>query len=367
MIVAPVVGAMTRDKVAGIETPWFALSLCLGAHTTSNQPQFVSFIDDTDVGDTDEADVAAADDSVPTFGSACPANLKPTAQEFLLSADLSWAPVGHNESLVVFRGDDDFITLSFALRDATNTVLLHLDGVQLGSYSDTSGAYAPRRRLLFGNLGQLAASQDTESTMLHRPASRRLLKGGGVAGAHLSHSAASSAHFGGARSGAALAGPRVTHTSVSRPWGAAAHPVPTHYGRTSRAAVMAGTFVVLIHHGHGGFGRYYDNPSCSDELRGCEVRTAETLTRDELDGAFQITPELAFPLVLTVSTCNVIRAREGPPSLFIALYSPTGGVPPRTWVDGMLAWIFLPLVGMCFCTKRLTWRLQGIDDGHYDA
>lgn len=51
--------------------------------------------------------------------------------------------------------------------------------------------------------------------------------------------------------------------------------------------------------------------------------------------------------------CEVTRAAEGAPSLFFALYSPTGGVAEPDWADGMLSWIWVPLILCCYCVTRL--------------
>ena len=297
------------------------------------------------------------------------------AQEFVLPQDLSWAPVGHNMSLVVFRGEDDFVLLSYTLRDANGAVLLAGDGLELGDrpanlsatgdlpqghLAGTLPVHSTGRRLLFGRVGRadrdgVVQPSDAEQIMTmedamlddvrHQPGSRALLKGGGTR-------TASSA--GGARSGAALAGPHVAHGSIARPWGGG-RPSTTSYGMTSRHAVLAGTVVLMMHHGgSGGFGRYYDSPHCTT-YHGCDVNIAEPLARDALRGSFRVSADLAFPLVLRITVCNVTRTvtRDGPPTLFLTLYSPTGGAPERTWIDSLLALYFIPLILCCFCVTRL--------------
>jgi len=107
-----------------------------------------------------------------------------------------------------------------------------------------------------------------------------------------------------------------------------------------------------MHHGHGGYGRYYDTPGCGDIEHGCDARVAEPLARDAFASSFSITQELSFPLRLRISTCNVIRATEGVPSLFFTFFSPTGGVAESSWVDGMVSWLFVPIVIMCMCSAR---------------
>ena len=308
LMAIPIVTVIRRSAHdVGIETVWFAPSLC--SAPAARYHKFVSFVDpsyqsagtrveeddeedDEDGEDSDEDSMHSAaasgaieaDSSVqPTLGDACPVALAARAQEFLLPAELSWAPSGYNESLVVFRGEEDRVVLSFALRDAHGKVLLSEEGVILGdepqasaavanaaangadaSGADASGAAAasptasaPGRRLLFGGFGGWPASEQhdvyshqseqhaatseaaedaaeaaeamegaeaMEEDAERRPASRMLLKGGG-------HS-----HSG--RAGAALSGPHVTHSSVTRPWGAGA-PSRTSYGLTSRARLIA--------------------------------------------------------------------------------------------------------------------------------
>ena len=210
--------------------------------------------------------------------------------------------------------------LSFTLHDADDKLLLSASDITLGDTpqpieAPPSNPSASSRRLLGFT-------------------DRRLLKGG-------------TAH------GHVVTGHRVTHASVAKPWGTTTmRPVPTSYGLSGRRAVMAGTLVVLMHHGHGGYGRYYDNPSCGSYERGCEMVVPETLSRDAFAGYFTITPELAFPLKLRITRCEVTRALDGPPSVFFTLYSPTGGPPEKTWVDGALAWLFVPLLLGCFCLQR---------------
>lgn len=107
-----------------------------------------------------------------------------------------------------------------------------------------------------------------------------------------------------------------------------------------------------MHHGHGGYGRYYDSPGCRDAAHGCDARIAEPLSRDAFTSSFPITPELPFPLTLRLSACNVFRTGEGAPSVFVTFYSPTGGVPRTSWIDGLLSWLFVPIMVMVFCAAR---------------
>ena len=71
-------------------------------------------------------------------------------------------------------------------------------------------------------------------------------------------------------------------------------------------AVLAGSFVMVLHHGHGGHGRYYDASSGCDDggTRGCDVRLSEPLARDAFAQSFPLTADLAFPLRLTLSAAR---------------------------------------------------------------
>jgi hypothetical protein len=82
------------------------------------------------------------------------------------------------------------------------------------------------------------------------------------------------------------------------------------------------------------------------------MQVAEVLSRDQLAPRFQMTDDLAFPLTLELTSISVVRDAEGPPSVFLTLYSPTGGTPERTWVDGLESWIFVPILIMCFCSAQ---------------
>ena len=61
---------------------------------------------------------------------------------------------------------------------------------------------------------------------------------------------------------------------------------------------------------------------------------------------------MAFPLTLTLTQLEVTRADEGVPSVFLTLYSPTGGVSTDSWSDTLLGWIWLPLVATLFFLAR---------------
>ena len=128
---------------------------------------------------------------------------------------------------------------------------------------------------------------------------------------------------------------------------------------------MAGTFVVLFHHGHG-YGTYYDTPGCDSYERGCEMRVSESLSRDAFASKFAVTPELAFPLRLRITQIEVTRVLDGPPTVFFSLYSPTGGAPERTWVDGLVSWSFIPILLTCYCTMRAALAMSAPDRQHWD-
>ena len=286
VVLVTVVAALLRnpDNV-GIETIWLVPSLCaLPGAGTGMRSRYVSFmdIDGKSEGNNELNGVgkSAAWGSGSTLGTACPAQVQPTAQDFLLPAELDWAPTGHNESLVVFRGEGDTITLSFTLRDARGVLLLSEEAVELGDPPfNASSAAAPRAQSLRRRLpssspmlgAERAGDSDTAGYSLDTatvaaaegfatvaaehvsrsswagqrdlsssdgeirrdPAARRLLKAGGNSGT--SHAA----KHGGARSGSSLAAPHVTHASIGRPWGGG-RPRATAYGLTGRRAVLAG-------------------------------------------------------------------------------------------------------------------------------
>ena len=97
-------------------------------------------------------------------------------------------------------------------------------------------------------------------------------------------------------------------------------------------------------------------------------------SRDGFASKFMMTDDLSFPLTLRIHSCTVTRIADGPPSVFFALYSPTGGIPPRTWVDGLLSWLFVRPAGQtsqtlpCHSARRSYAACPGALPGRsYDA
>jgi hypothetical protein len=231
-----VLAAVLRTPEAtGIETVWLVPSLC--PLPGSKLSEYVGFLSATAAVPQSGS---GAEMAGPSLGSACPAKVHSMPQEFSLPRDLSWAAAGHNESLVIFRGEHDSVTLSYTLSDAKGAVLLEQRRVQLESLANSTFAAARRRhrrRLLFGGRTPLASVDggvemaDGDLEMAdgdgRSPTSRRLLKGSTV------HSPS------GLRSSYQVAGPHVSHSTVSKPWGGAV-PSRTAYGLTSRRAIMAG-------------------------------------------------------------------------------------------------------------------------------
>ena len=359
----------------GTETIWLVPSMCAVPDEVYNR--FVSYIDPNAYADDDETG------EVPTLGAACPAGeVEATPQQFSLPATLTWAPTGHNESLVVFRGEGDSVTLSFELLDARGRILLAESDVSLGPPPTPRGTSAPPPSSSIsggGSAGAVGGGDDGPgpSTSVRRrdeaaaasemvdaptfrgdtaddeeedadvadvavpPTARRLLKGGGG-------SRAFSHRYGGSTY-ASRATIRHSHTSVRYVPHAG---VRTRFGYTARGAVAAGTFVALMHH-PAGYGRYYDTPGCDEPARGCELRVEESLARDAFGTNFTMRDELAFPLSLRLTRLEVTRAYDGLPSVFLTLYSPTGGVPANSVSDQLLGLLWLPLVILLFCSCKL--------------
>ncbi|KAL1530595.1 hypothetical protein AB1Y20_001495 [Prymnesium parvum] len=286
------------------ETPWLEPSLCSVGDAEYNR--FVSFIPPSQNGADGRRLLGPQMQPAPGYG--CPADIvRSTPQDFVIPLGVGWPAVGANVSLVIYRGDLDSVHAGFSLRDARGTLLLQ-DAVSVGpsatpreQWEDPSSedaapsAYAwqpASRQLLF------ASSDDRQ-----RPGARRLLKGGLSNMAHVQ----------------GVGGAPLLSTSAARPWGGAAVR-PTAYGMTARHVVMAGAVVVIMHHHHG-YGRYYEDEEGCYAATGCPVRVAEPLSRDVLHSHFTMSPHMAFPLTLTLSSCNVSRAANGYPSLFFAFFS----------------------------------------------
>ena len=336
----------------GIETIWLVPSVCSVKDDLYNR--FVSYVDPNAYRDDDEA----ADQAVPSLGAACPAELTATPQEFQLPRTLSWAPTGHNESLILFRGEGDTVTLSYELLDANGKRLLSAKSVTVGPEPTPRGsqsaaspsapaanAFAASRRQLFFWQEQHEEADDGDAMPLPlqlTPTGRRLLKGGG--GYHGGRYGGG--HSYGGRTYATASSPRVSHTSVTYVRTPASR---SRYGYTTHRAVVAGTFVVLMHH-PAGYGRYYDVPGCDEPRRGCELRVDEPLSREDFDGDnLTMSETLAFPLTLRINELEIVRKDEGLPSVYLTLYSPTGGVPRYTMTSQIYSWLWLPCVGFVCC------------------
>lgn len=106
-----------------------------------------------------------------------------------------------------------------------------------------------------------------------------------------------------------------------------------------------------FHHASG-FGRYYeDGFGCERIERGCEKVVHEYLSRETFRRNFTVGAGLAFPLTLAVTQLDVQRDNFGPPSVFLTLYSPTGGRSTDTLSNKMysLAWVPIGLFLLCLC------------------
>jgi len=95
-----------------------------------------------------------------------------------------------------------------------------------------------------------------------------------------------------------------------------------------------------------------DDDGCYSS-RGCAVRVAEPLSRDELSAHFTLTSAVAFPLTLTLETCNVSRSADGTPSIFFAFYS--DGVEPPPWSFSTIMSVAVPVGVLLLCL----WRPMG--------
>ena len=103
-----------------------------------------------------------------------------------------------------------------------------------------------------------------------------------------------------------------------------------------------------MHH-PGGYGRYYDMAGCDDYARGCTVKVAEQLARDVVNANFTMSETLAFPLTLRISQLEVTRMTDGKPSIFLTIYSPTGGTPTATVSSQLVGWLWVPLLLSFYC------------------
>ena len=347
----------------GVETLWLAPSIC--KVPDDDYETFVSFVEPT----RDDDDGAA-----PMLGAACPAgNLRATPQEFVLPESLTWAPAGADESVVVFHGEGDSVTLSFELDDANGVRLLAESDVTLGpppTPRDDTLVDAPIARLLRDSGGRsvLAAlssfvtgagsvTDDLERAQMEMelevqmeavptsPIARRLLKGGGRGPGGVG----GGAHSYGGRTYATAASSQRVHTAVHYSPSMAAR---TSWGYHTSTAVRAGTFVTLLHHSSG-YGRYYDTPGCDDPARGCDLRVEEPLARDAFASNFTMSDAVAFPLTLRLTELEVRRASDGLPTVFLTLYSPTGGVAEHSLSDRLIEWVWVPFVALVFCSCKL--------------
>lgn len=311
----------TPVATTGVETVWLAPSLCSVPGGGGDATRFVSYVAPDAYMDGDGVGAA--------LGAACPADVKPAAQEFVLPATLTWAPLGGNESLVVFHGDHDTVTLSYTLKDASGRELLRERGITLVPPPPPPDPAASA--VIAADGGVEADGQQPAAAAAATPTGRRLLKGGGRG----YHSGGYRAHSYGSYS----------HSSVHYSPGVA---VRTRYGYSSGAVIRAGVFVSLMHH-PSGYGRYYDTPGCDDPSRGCDLRIEESLSRDVFAETFTLSASLVFPLTLTIEQCDVTRTMPGEPSVFFTFYSPTGGVAANSTRERMINYLWLPLLLFIYC------------------
>lgn len=115
--------------------------------------------------------------------------------------------------------------------------------------------------------------------------------------------------------------------------------------------LWAGTFITLMHQPTG-YGQFYNLPKC-DGAAGCSGRVYEPLAREAFAINFTMSAELAFPLRLHVRQLDVSRADAGYPSVFLALYSSTGGRSLDTLTNKMHSLVWLPIVGFLWFTYKL--------------
>ena len=91
---------------------------------------------------------------------------------------------------------------------------------------------------------------------------------------------------------------------------------------------------------------------------------AESLALDAFSTNFTIQDDLAFPLSLRVRELEVVRAYEGLPSVFLALYSPTGGVPTHSLSETLLGLVWIPCLLVLFCACKLIAACTADDTTH---
>jgi len=354
---------LSPEQRTATETLWFEPSLCSVGDQDYNK--FVSFIPDPTSEDGDpDLQFEASDrrdrrallgpDQQPAPGYGCPAEVQPTPQGFVLYENMRWPRFGGNVSFVVFRGDADSVDLAFTLRDANGVRLLR-ESVNLGPPptprsgwlmpppppSQQQPVVGPSRRLLFSSAGLAdgaatnAANERAARGAEARLGARRLLKGGAYGSSHYGYAGGLSR----------------SHSAIQHPW-AGASVSRTSYGLTARHVVTYGA-VVMIMHNHYGYGRYYEDDDGCYSSRGCAVRVAEPLSRDELSAHFTLTSAVAFPLTLTLETCNVSRSADGTPSIFFAFYS--DGVEPPPWSFSTIMSVAVPVGVLLLCL----WRPMG--------
>ena len=301
------------------ETPWIAPSVC-----KSGPNKFITFDDAADqsrmLGET-----VAVDDR-----QQCPPGVKSASvEEFVLPHNMQGWPTGTDAevSLVVYHDDLDEVSLTVELSDASGRTLL--EG------KDITFAAVVADQSLDDDDGNDDDGDDDDDHhhhgrgMYERAHGRtpgRVLKGGGGGGGH-GHSARRGGHgvhhaaSGGKRPATSL--PRYSSTP-SR---------PTRYGRHWRGAVTAGVVVFSVHHS-GQYGRHH----CHDYSRGgCHERIQTDLARDILSGLGSFpsggggngSQTWSFPLLLRVAAEVRRPAHDawppGAPSIFLTLYSATGG------------------------------------------
>ena len=284
----------------GIETIWLVPSVCSLGDDLYNR--FVSYVDPNAYRDDDEA----ADQALPSLArranrADCNAAGVSAAAHALVGADRP-----QESNFIPRRRRHRHVKLRAPRRDwqaaaLRKSVTVGPEPTPRGSQSAASpsapaaNAFAASRRQLFFWQEQHEEADDGDAMPLPlqlTPTGRRLLKGGG--GYHGGRYGGG--HSYGGRTHATASSPRVSHTSVTYVRTPASR---SRYGYTTHRAVVAGTFVVLMHH-PAGYGRYYDVPGCDEPRRGCELRVDEPLSREDFDGDnLTMSETLAFPAHLT--------------------------------------------------------------------
>jgi hypothetical protein len=231
-----------------------------------------------------------------------------TSQSFELPESLGWGAPGSVESLVVFRGGADELLISFTLQDANGVSLLEQTGLR----------FPAEDAVMTPGLGK-----------------QRSLKA--------IHSHVSSGRHG------VSSGHNVPSAGV-RTW----------YRTHTAGAVGAGTIVALMHHRRGG------HAGCNEPAYGCEYRIDRVLALDIVEPNFTITNTTLFPLHLTISQCDVWRASDGTPAVYLSFYSADGGarlkLSERIRGDALVSWAWLPILISVVCCMR---ALRAMDSNRF--